>query len=57
MENLTDILKKEEMEKWAKKKEDKKKENETGALMGFLLKNVQKMEEAKAAAISEEGVD
>ena len=45
------------MEKRAKKKEDKKKENETNALMGFLLKNVQKMEEAKAAAVSEEGVD
>lgn len=45
------------MEKRAKKKEEKKKESETNALMGFLLKNVQKMEEAKAAAVSEEGVD
>jgi len=43
-------LTKEEMEKWAKAKEEKKKENENGALMGFLLKNLQKVEEAKVAA-------
>jgi len=33
-------LTKEEMEKRAKKKEEKKLDNEKSALMGFLLKNV-----------------
>lgn len=35
------------MEKRAQKKEEKKKESEKNALLGFLLKNIQKQEENK----------
>ena len=41
------------MEKRQKKKEEKKKESENNALFGFLLKNMQKMEEAKIAAATD----
>jgi hypothetical protein len=44
------------MEKRAKAKADKAKDNEQNALLGFLLKNAKKFEEEKAAAIVE-GVD
>lgn len=41
------------MEKRAKKKEEKAKEAEKSALMGFLLKNMAKLEEEKKEIVED----